>query len=42
MGGTEENWDHEGKSDTELELNRDRISKYATKRKKRTRSKNPE
>ena len=30
---SEENWDNEGRSDTELELNRDRLSKDATKRK---------
>ena len=29
----DENWDNEGRSDTELELNRDRLSKDATKRK---------
>ena len=30
---SEENWDNEGRSDTEVELNRDRLSKDATKRK---------
>ena len=30
---SEENWDNEGRSDTELQLNRDRLSKDATKRK---------
>ena len=30
---SDENWDDEGKSDTELELNRDRLSRDATKRK---------
>ena len=36
MGGnliSEENWDNEERSDTELELNRDRLSKDAGKRK---------
>ena len=30
---SDENWDNEGRSDTELELNRDRLGKDATKRK---------
>ena len=30
---SDENWDNEERSDTELELNRDRLSKYAAKRK---------
>ena len=30
---SDENWDNEGRSDTQLELNRDRLSKDATKRK---------
>ena len=30
---SDENWDNEGRSDTEIELNKDRLSKEATKRK---------
>ena len=39
---SEENWDNEERSDTELEINRDRLNKDAGNRQMRTQTKNPE